>query len=510
MRPILWRKTVPIRSYDLNAVDSHPPSSPGPSLGPRKSALAPEFIDAMQAVPTHLRLLLPGHPDYEQRLRQYNARFDDERPWAIALCLDEIGVARSLQVLSAFGVPFRLRSAGHSLGGFSSIAQGVLVHVGELNAVHLDVDRREVRVGCGSTQGQIGDALKHSGLLLPLGDDPVGTGGFVEAGGFGDTSRSYGMNSDRAVEARIMLADGRIVHASEQVNHDLWWAVRGGTGGNFGVLLEVRYALAPPAEHHDWDFSWPIESLSDRQRAVTVFTALQALIDTTGPEFNVSADMRRWPKTDDGPNVALWLIVAGTFLGRKEDLDRILEPLRAIAGHASLKQLSRARMSILRKNRFLSKLPPDAWLTLVDDYVDHCNPSSTLTLSAWGGAIDAYPREASAFVHRHTYLNMYLTGWWSGDADKEVMQQYVVRWEKSVEPYWNGEVFQNFADPDLRDYRARYWGDAFPALLAVKRKYDPQGLFDFPQAIKPLPDDRPQAPTWPPKVVHWLARSVEY
>jgi hypothetical protein len=105
---------------------------------------------------------------------------------------------------------------------------------------------------------------------------------------------------------------------------------------------------------------------------------------------------------------------------------------------------------------------------------------------------------------------MYLTGWWDGKTDEQAMRQYIALWENSVEPHWNGEVFQNFADPDLTDYRDRYWREAFPALLAVKSKYDPQGLFDFPQAIKPDPKEQPQAPTWPTKVVACLKDPIQY
>ena len=67
----------------------------------------------------------------------------------------------------------------------------------------------------------------------------------MQGGGFGTTSRTYGMNSDNVLAVRMMLADGRLVRADASRNHDLWWAVRGGTGNNFGVLLEITYQLYP-------------------------------------------------------------------------------------------------------------------------------------------------------------------------------------------------------------------------------------------------------------------------
>ena len=362
-----------ILANDFNTEGTYPTKTTAPTpaeLEAQKLLLPAGFVAALQAERLHVRLLLPGDPEYAKRLRQYNARYDSHRPWAIALCLDEVGAKVSLGAVFDLGLRFRLRSAGHSLGGFSSIEQGVLVHLGELNAARLDVANRELWVGCGTTQLQIGQALEKSGLMLPLGDGPVGTGGFVEAGGFGETSRTHGMNSDRAIEVRVMLADGQIVHATEQANHDLWWAVRGGTGGNFGILLEVRYALASPSEQYLWDFSWPLGTVSDRERAVTVFGILQDLIDKTGPNFNVGADIRRYPKVQGGPNVTPRLVVGGTYLGPQAECDPIIEPLRAIADNGPFDPPGRARMSILRKSRLLSKLTPAAWRTVVDDFLE--------------------------------------------------------------------------------------------------------------------------------------------
>ena len=76
-------------------------------------------------------------------------------------------------------------------------------------------------------------------------------------------------------------------------------------------------------------------------------------------------------------------------------------------------------------------------------------------------------------------------------------------------PFWNGHCYQNFPDPTLDDYRTAYWGEAFPALLAAKRKYDPAGLFRFQQMLCPDPADA-QPPVWPPAVVHALAQPIQY
>jgi FAD/FMN-containing dehydrogenase len=163
---------------------------------------------------------------------------------------------------------------------------------------------------------------------------------------------------------------------------------------------------------------------------------------------------------------------------------------------------------VLRQSRLVTELSAAAWKTLVDDFADHANANSNLTVTAWGGAINSYPREKSAFIHRDASFNIYVTGFWNGAAEEAQMQAYLERWREFIEPFWTGGIFQDFADTDCPDYRSSYWGEAFAALVAVKRKYDPSGLFSFSQAIQARPG-KPEPVTWPPGVVAALSRPIE-
>ncbi len=455
------------------------------------------------------RIVLPGDPGYDAARKTFNPRFDAVRPWAVVFCVAEQDARICLEGARRYRVAFRVRSGGHSFAGQSSLDDGLVIDVRGLNNLQIDPARLEATAEAGCTLGALRTALAARGLQLPLGGDPVGVGGFVQGGGFGETSRTFGMNSDRVVAARVLLADGRTVHASETVNHDLWWALRGGTGGNFGVLLEVRYALHRAGERNDWSYSWPLRQPADRATAARALATLQdEVLRHAGPEFNASADLRHWAEQDGGPPQTLRLYLWGNFFGGKGDMDRLVAPLARIPGQEAFRQRATAPLPVLRQSRFVSELGAPDWQALVDDFAQHANLHSTLTLSAWGGAIGAYPRENSAFVHRSAAFNMYVTGFWDGAAEEQKMQAYLRRWRGFVAPFWNGGIYQDFADAECPDYRAAYWGDAFPALLAVKRKYDPRGLFRHPQAIAPRAG-RQTSPTWPPLVVAWLGRPIE-
>jgi hypothetical protein len=83
------------------------------------------------------------------------------------------------------------------------------------------------------------------------------------------------------------------------------------------------------------------------------------------------------------------------------------------------------------------------------------------------------------------------------------------RWTDAVAPWSNGHVYQNFPNDDLADYRDAYWGEAFPALLAVRRKYDPGNFFAGKQDVSPRPGVREPPALWPPRVADALARPIE-
>ncbi|OUM00330.1 FAD-binding oxidoreductase [Variovorax sp. JS1663] len=486
--------------------------APDERMALRATAALPEGLVAfLQGELRGGRLVLPADADYGKLRKTYNARFDALRPGGIVQCVSEQDVRASLEGVQRFQVPFRLRAGGHSFAGQSSLGEGdgLLILLAGLNGIRVDPQCLEAEVGSGCTCGALQQALDAHQLLLPLGGAPVGMAGYAQGGGFGEISRSLGMNSDRVLSARVMLADGRIVEASENLNHDLWWALRGGTGGNFGVLLSVRYRLEQARESHGWSFAWPIAQASDRARAIEALTVLQdRVVHGSGPELNASADLRRWPAANGGPPEILRLFVWGTWFGSQADMQALLKPLADIPGQQPFTQSGTKRMPVLRQARFVSELPPSQWKALVDDHADLSNPASTLTLSAWGGAIADYPLEQSSFIHRQAAFNIYVTGFWDGAGDERRMQAYLARWRASVAPWWTGGIYQNFADLDAPDYRASYWGEAFPALLAVKRKYDPAGLFRVSQGIEaPLGGCEP--PRWPPKVVDWLGRPVE-
>ena len=456
-------------------------------------------------------VVLPGDRNYDVDRQLFNRRFDPH-PSAIVHCKVERDVRLCLDALRGHKTQFRVRAGGNSFAGYSA-SDGVIIDVSGLDDVFVDPETLVATVGAGCTFGKLQAILDDHELHLPLGDAKnVSIGGFMQGGGFGLTSRTYGMNCDHVLEARIMLADGRVVLASETINHDLWWAIRGGTGGNFGVLLAVRYRLHPAPEQNRWCLGWRLSRGADLDHAISGLMWLQESFMVAGspPEMNLSATVLYVADKPEAAPQTPWLLMWGTYVGSETRMDKLLEPFLRNPGCWPRFQPflgTRNQRKFDRCSHLVSRpLSPEDWRSLLSYFLMRApNRLSTLQIDVWGGAIRSYPRESSSFIHRDAACNIGLTAWWQRPSEEAMSKEFLSSWNALLLPFWNGHIYQNFPSLDAPAYPENYWGTALPALAAAKRKYDPDGLFDFPQVIQ----SGGLGPVkWPPTVVKSLKEPI--
>jgi FAD binding domain/Berberine and berberine like len=456
-------------------------------------------------------LILPTDSKYDGERGVFNQAFDPF-PAAIAICSNEDQIRLCLQGARDFGFPFCIRGSGHSFAGYSSMDDVLLIDMRKISDVQIDAASKVVSVGAGCKLGELDKQLKANALRLNLGSGVLSVGGFMQGGGYGLFPRTLGMNCDAVTEVRVMLADGTVVTANENKNHDLWWAMRGGTGGNFGILLSATYLARERLGLTGRRTSWNLTDRVGPANAAKALNIMQDILDKAPPELSLQADIRYYPDDPDDLSRTPWLDINANYFGSEANLATVLAPLSG-TGESIRTQVGLnhpINYPFVRHSCFISELPLTEWRSLIDDFLDNSNRLSTLTFDAMGGAVNAYPVEDSSFVHRGARFNSYVTGFWiKGDrADYQKVNSYIHGWNRIIKPFWNRGVYQNFPYAEVPDFRINYWGKAFPALFGVKRKYDPSGAFAFPQAIDAV-STIPGNPVWPPCVVEALSKAIE-
>jgi len=468
--------------------------------------LPPKAIKALREG-IHGTVVVPGGNDYELGRQLFNPKFN-KFPVVIVYCVSEHDIGLALKVARDNGVTVAVRSGGHCTEGWSA-SEGVLIDLSKFCSVAVDSAGRWAIACSGANFQMINDALTPRGLHVPGGTCPdVCVGGYMQGGGYGFTARVYGMNCDNVEEFRMMLADGKVVRANPTENEDLFWAVRGGMGGNYGILLDVRYKLRKLTAVSAFSIGWWFDNAASLKNAARALHTMQhdiirdPKLDNFGFQL-AAAYQGKTPKTSRP-----CLMMKGMVVGTAEEGKRIQSLMKKMAG-ADLQYSARGTYAALNEGlmtqpyevpqlpinampneskeaRYIGKpVPLDGWKGLLEHF--RTTPS-TLTIygvEMYGAKIASGPEHANAFAHREADMDFFSDVFWFRDEDRAGMEDHLAGFTKLIAPYWTGGVYPNYPTPNIKDYRKAYWMDNFKKCLEVKQKYDPTNYFSFSQSLKP-------------------------
>jgi FAD/FMN-containing dehydrogenase len=446
-------------------------------------------------------VIAPGDAGYDTARSLWNGSFD-RRPAVIACCASPSDVAAAIGFAEASGLEISVRGGGHSLGGASAGDDGLMIHLGAMSGVEVDPQRRRARVGGGATWAEVDAAAQEHGLAVTGGMcSRTGVGGVTLGGGMGWLANRHGLTVDNLESAEVVLADGRIVRASESEHLDLFWALRGG-GGNFGVVTEFEYRLHPVGPEVPFALMfWEIE------RGIDGLRACRDLMPTLPPEFGVliggalTAPEAPFVPAEHQGKVGHALLVTG--FGSAEEHARAIAPLREACAplfefvsplpYTTLQQMfdEDVPFGILAYDKalYLAELTDDAITVMTERAPQKTSPDSFMPIFALHGAIRDVSDDATAYGGPRTPHYVVDVGALSADPETLAADRAWVRstWDALRPLARNAGSYVNFIselDDDER-VRASYGPAKYGLLAKIKAEYDPGNLFHRNANIKP-------------------------
>jgi FAD/FMN-containing dehydrogenase len=440
----------------------------------------------------------------------YNTRFDGIRPQAIARCATPADVQACVRFARRSGVPIVPRAGGHSYGGWST-GPGLVVDLSALRSVEVRGD--VATVGAGARLVDVYAAVAGQGRGIAAGSCPtVGFAGLTLGGGLGVLSRAWGLTCDGLRSVDIVTADGTFRTCDDQRDPELFWALRGGGGGNFGIATSFVTATRPAAPLAIGFASWPWS------RAAAIIGAWQAWIAALPDAVWSTIHL------DAGAGPEPTLLVHAVALEDAATLQARLDRLAATAGFAPDSRTAFARSygdamlveggcaqltlaqchpagtgaGVLGRETYAAKSAVAAGPLSSGAIAAIANGLEGLTslpntgagsvlIDSLGGAIARVAPDATAFPHRSALATLQFLASWDASAPAATADASMA-WLRSfysrVRPLVGLGAYVNYADADLVDWSQAYYGANYARLRRVRSAYDPEGLFAFPQAVR--------------------------
>ncbi|KAG8927773.1 hypothetical protein FRC02_007783 [Tulasnella sp. 418] len=420
-------------------------------------------------------------------------------------------VQKVVQCAAASSLTVVARSGGHSYAAFGLGGKdgSLVVDLSKMKSLSVDPATGWAICQTGNLLGNLAQGIwDQAQRALPHGTCPyVGTGGHTAYGGFGMFGRTAGLLLDRVISAEVVLANGTVVLASSDSYDDLFWAIRG-AAPSFGIVTQWTFDTLPaPPITINYEITY--QSQVSKQDAARALSAMQSFAASNpSPKLSLLCPI----SPDQAGSVSFKFY--GSFYGEESEFTSTIQPfinmlpgspqlthnsfnwidgLVAITGPLDTSKPEDpntffAKSILIRPESLLSN---DSW----SSWVDYMTSTST-TLSYWsqldmyGGVISDVAEDATAYSHRDAILNIQFYG--SAPQGQPPFPQEGIAFMdglvSSLEPNVQS-AYPNYIDPTLtpEQWHTQYYANNYQRLTVLKKAYDPNNVFSFPQSIEVAP-----------------------
>jgi FAD/FMN-containing dehydrogenase len=406
---------------------------------------------------------------YDDARTVYNG-MHDRKPLAIVQCVDSADVMATIAAARDGGLDLAVRGGGHSVPGFGTIDDGLVIDLSRMNYVQVDPAKKVVNVGGGATLGDVDHATYPFGLAAAGGVvSTTGVGGLTLGGGIGYLTRSVGLTIDNLLSVDVVLADGRQVTASEYQNEDLFWALRGG-GGNFGVVTNFEFQLHEVGNVVGGPMFFEFR---DAQAVLECYREyMMHAPERLGCFFGwqIAPPLPVIPEERVGD---LFCVLVPCWNGPHEEAEQVVKPFRDAAEvkaelfevmpFPTLQSLFDDAvpkgMQNYWKADFITELTDDAIAAHIEHGAKTPHVSSSMHLHPINGSVQRVGADDTAFGHRDKNFAPVIVGMWDDPVENEANTQWVKEYYDAIHPYSDSEGgYINFMSDDDDDRAPANYG----------------------------------------------------
>ena len=397
------------------------------------------------------------------------------------------------------GLEVAVRGGGHSVPGYSSCDDGIVIDLSPMNAVFVDPGARTARAGGGATWGKFDRETQAFGLATTGGRiTTTGIGGLTLGSGSGWLERKFGFTVDNLLSAQVVTAAGEVVTASGRENPELFWGLRGG-GGNFGIVTSFEFRLHPLGPIVLGGLlGYPREQAPELLRAWA--DHLQDAPDELGSGFAfITAPPEEFVPEEVRGHPVCGVVVL--YAGPVEEGEPVVQGLRDALGPPAMDLLMPMPYLVVQqlldagnpygrpqywKSDTLEEMSDGAVETLVEHANRVTSPFTVVVIEAKGGAIPRVPEDSMALIGRKAPFAFYGISQWEDPAEAEDHIRWARELGEAMEPYSAKGIPLNFVmDEGNERVQASFGPEKYTRLVALKDEYDPGNLFSRNQNIRP-------------------------
>ncbi len=465
------------------------------TVEPRTSVKVDEKKIQEFAVMIRGQVITKNDKSYDEERKVYNGMID-RYPEMIIKCRDVADVINSVNFARENKMLTAVRGGGHNAGGLGVCDKGVVIDLSLMRGTRVDLKNNTIRAEGGCLLGDIDHATQQFNKAVPTGIlSTTGIAGLGLGGGLGHLSRAYGLTIDNMLEADVVLANGKLVTASEKENADLFWAIRGG-GGNFGIVTSFLFKMSDAGTVYGGPMLWHLSDGEEMMRFYrdyilkapnSVYCYFALLTVPPVPIFPQELHLKKMCGV-------VWCNVGDLDKSKKavDEFRKFKTPALDYAGPIPFSGLQSLFDGLYPKGLqwywkadFVKELTETS-IRLNINY-GHKLPSthSTMHLYPINGACHQVKKNETAFRYRDANWAQVIVGVDPEPANREKISQWAKEYWEAMHPHSAGGAYINFMMEEGQDRIKASYGENYEKLSKIKAKYDPENFFRVNQNVTP-------------------------